>query len=154
MASAGRILGYAGIAFIVLAALAIPNLVDTRHAVDESVAAGGLRSIWKAALTYSDTYHQGYPLTLAALGPAPAGQKPSAEAANLLDSSLASGKKSGYIFRYQPVKPRPDGTIDRFDANADPSSSDKSYRHFHMDEDGVLHYEFAAPAGRNSEAVR
>jgi hypothetical protein len=154
MASTGKILGCVGIAFIVLAAIVIPNIWMPRQAADESIAAGGLRAIWRAAAAYSDTYHQGYPLTLAALGPAPAGQKPSAEAADLLDASLASGKKSGYIFRYQPVKSRADGAIEGFDANADPSSSNKSYRHFHVDEDGVLRYKFAGPAGRNSTEMQ
>jgi type II secretory pathway pseudopilin PulG len=157
MARTGKVLGYVGIVFIllVLAAVEIPSLLVSPIAVNEASAMRGLRAIRAATVTYSDSYRRGYPPSLAALEPTPVGGTASADAANLLDKSLASGSSSGYVFHYQSASSHGDGVFDGFDANADPISPGKTgYRHFHVDESGVIRVENSAPAGRNSPTLQ
>ena len=71
---------------------------ESMYPANESNAIGSIRSINTAQVYYARTYPDaGFACELAALAP-PAGEKPSAKAANLLDASLTSGKKSGYQF--------------------------------------------------------
>jgi type II secretory pathway pseudopilin PulG len=154
MSLAGMILGYVGIAFIpiilIIAAIAIPNLLKARMAANEATAVGSLRTIATASITYQDEYH-GYPSGLSALGPPLSGQTANADGADLIDDMLMSGSKSGYSFTYRPVSSHSDGVFDGFDANADPITPGATgNRHFHVDESGVIRAETSAPAGRDS----
>jgi prepilin-type N-terminal cleavage/methylation domain-containing protein len=81
---------------LIIAAIAIPNLLRSRMAANEASAVGSLRTINTAAVTYSSTYQAaGYPTTLAELGPATSATSATAD---LVDSVLASSTKSGYAF--------------------------------------------------------
>ena len=86
---------------LIIAAIAIPNLLRSRMAANEASAVGSIRTINTSAVTYSSTYpNVGFPATLAALGgpsPCPAA---TAAASCLLDAVLASGTKSGYKFAW------------------------------------------------------
>jgi type IV pilus assembly protein PilA len=82
---------------LVIAAIAIPNLMKSRIAANEASAVGSLRSINTAEVTYNTTYNT-YTCTLLALGPPSGGAPPSSASAGILDSNLASGFKSGYAF--------------------------------------------------------
>ena len=82
---------------LVIAAIAIPNLMKSRIAANEASAVGSLRSINTAEVTYNTTYNS-YTCALSALGPVSGGGSPSSAAAGILDSNLASGFKSGYSF--------------------------------------------------------
>jgi type IV pilus assembly protein PilA len=56
---------------LIIAAIAIPNLLRARIAANESSAAASNRTISTAELSYSTAYPLvGYPTTLAPLGPA------------------------------------------------------------------------------------
>src|SRR5438094_8975810 len=56
---------------LIIAAIAIPNLLRARIAANEASAVSSLRTINTAEVTYSTTYPTvGYAATLAALGPA------------------------------------------------------------------------------------
>jgi len=81
---------------LIIAAIAIPNLLRSRMAANEASAVGSLRTINTSAVTYSSSYPaNGYPATLPALGTTlPA----TSASADLIDSVLASGTKSGYTF--------------------------------------------------------
>src|ERR1700676_5082550 len=83
---------------LIIAAIAIPNLLRSRMAANEASAVGSLRTINTAAVAYSSTYPAvGYPVTLVSLAPAtPA----TSAAADLIDVVLAAGTKSGYIFTF------------------------------------------------------
>jgi len=89
---------------LIIAAIAIPNLLRSRIAANEASAVGSLRTINTAEITYNTTYG---PLvgfaSLSAMGPA-TGSPPVATstAAGLLDANLASGTKSGYSFVATP----------------------------------------------------
>ncbi len=88
MALTGLILGYISLPFIlIIAAIAIPNLLRARISANEASAASTVRTINTTQITYSTTYpEQGYARDLATLG----GNCTSgtAEHACLLDSPL------------------------------------------------------------------
>jgi prepilin-type N-terminal cleavage/methylation domain-containing protein len=86
---------------LIIAAIAIPNLLRSRMAANEASAVGSVRTINTSAVTFSSTYpNQGFPPTLAAMG-GPAGACVATVAqACLLDAVLASGTKSGYTFKW------------------------------------------------------
>src|ERR1700757_2301095 len=87
---------------LIIAAIAIPNLLHARVAANQASAVASLRTIDTAMITYYTTYPTvGYAPTLAALGGtscAPADET----AACLIDTQLASGSKSGYSFTVTP----------------------------------------------------
>ena len=93
-----------GVAIIlIIAAIAIPNLLRARIAANEASAAQSLRLINTAEFAYNAAYpNLGYSTDLASLGGAPP-CLPSSAHACLLDNVLASaipgsGGKSGYVF--------------------------------------------------------
>ena len=86
---------------LIIAAIAIPNLLRARIAANEASAVASIRTISTAETTYASTYPTvGYTCTLAELGPPTSGDVSSA-AAGILDAVLASGQKAGYIFALQ-----------------------------------------------------
>src|SRR5216684_3972087 len=85
---------------LIIAAIAIPNLLRSRMAANEASAVGSLRTLNTAAVTYSSTYPSvGYPGALSELAPA---SPATSAAADLVDSVLAGGTKSGYAFTWAP----------------------------------------------------
>jgi type IV pilus assembly protein PilA len=91
---------------LIIAAIAIPNLLRARIAANEASAVASIRTINTAEVTYLTAYPTvGYSITLAALGSAAAGAcaAPASTNACLLDFTLASAittakAKSGYYF--------------------------------------------------------
>jgi type IV pilus assembly protein PilA len=84
---------------LIIAAIAIPNLLKSRMAANQASAVGSLRTIDSGELIYASTYNTGYSPTLAALGP-PASGNGTASAAGVIPSDLAAGTKQGYSFVY------------------------------------------------------
>ena len=88
---------------LIIAAIAIPNLLRARIAANEASAVSSLRTINTAEVTYSTTYPTfGYAATLAALGPANAtcSAGPAQANACMVDWNLgqaATTAKSGYL---------------------------------------------------------
>ena len=85
-----------------IAAIAVPNLLRSRMAANESSAAAALRTVGTANVTYSSTYNVGFAGDLISLGPS---TLPSSAAADLLDAVLGGSAvpiKSGYAFTYVP----------------------------------------------------
>ncbi|MFQ5723836.1 MAG: prepilin-type N-terminal cleavage/methylation domain-containing protein, partial [Terriglobia bacterium] len=84
---------------LIIAAIAIPDLLQSRRAANESATAGNLRTINTGLMTFFSTYNNGYPTTdLSQLAP-PAAPPSSCAAADMLDTSLAVAnpvQKSGY----------------------------------------------------------
>src|SRR5439155_14540680 len=65
---------------LIIAAIAIPNLLRSRMAANEASAVGSIRSINTAAVTYSSTYPAaGYPANLKNLGTSGAATSASAD---------------------------------------------------------------------------
>ena len=84
---------------LIIAAIAIPNLLKSRISANEASAVGSLRTINTAEITYNTSYpSSGFTCILSALGPPSGNTSASSTAAGLIDSSLAGGVKSGYSF--------------------------------------------------------
>jgi prepilin-type N-terminal cleavage/methylation domain-containing protein len=133
---------------LIIAAIAIPNLLRARIAANEASAVGSTRSIVTAEISYSNSFQTG-PTVLANLTtPAPC-TTATAVAACLLDSNLAGGTKSGYTFA--AVANGGAGTVASpntgFEANATPITVGTSgQRSFCADMSGVLHFRLAGTA--------
>jgi hypothetical protein len=60
---------------------------------------GSLRTLNTACIAFSTSYGQ-FPATLTSLGPIGSGGTASSSSADLIDSVLAGGTKSGYVFTF------------------------------------------------------
>ena len=90
IAMAGLVLGYIWIAgipiILIIAAIAIPNLLRAKMAANESSAVAAVRTLNTAEEAYAQDHPQaGYTCSLADLN-------------RLIDSTLAGGRKYGYVF--------------------------------------------------------
>ena len=87
---------------LIIAAIAIPNLLRARMAANESSAVASIRTINTAMVTYNSTYPTvGFAGSLAVLGGV-APCTPLSTNACLIDSVLSAGTKSGYNFTAAP----------------------------------------------------
>ncbi len=87
---------------LIIAAIAIPNLLRARIAANEASAVASIRTINTAEITYQTAYPTvGYAADLISLGPGattcPATGPVQAKAC-LIDNTLANGVKSGYNY--------------------------------------------------------
>jgi type IV pilus assembly protein PilA len=83
---------------LIIAAIAIPNLLRARMAANESSAVASIRTINTGMVTYNSTYPTvGFATGLTNLGGV-APCTPSSTTACLIDSVLGGGTKSGYNF--------------------------------------------------------
>ena len=89
---------------LIIAAIAIPNLLSSRMAANESSAVGSLQAIKTAEYSYFSSYPTvGYAAAIANLGGSGNPCAATSAAACLLDSALVaavpgSSSKSGYVF--------------------------------------------------------
>ena len=126
---------------LIIAAIAIPNLLRSRIAANEASAVGSMRTLNTAEVTYS-TACGGFSPTLLALGPPLA----ACATADLIDAVLAAGTKSGYIFTYA-AGAAVAGVIPTYTINADPvTPGTTGQRHFFTDQSGVVRADPAAAA--------
>lgn len=135
---------------LIIAALAVPQLLSARAAANEAAAVGAVRALDQACVTYTDAYNIGYPAALANLGPA---VTPSPAAADLIDQNLANGLKSGYNFIYTPGAADANGYISSFTVNANPASSSSGVRYFYLDQNEVIMYAYGNPAGPTDQPL-
>ena|SRR3984893_11132361 len=84
---------------LIIAVIAIPNLLRSKIAANQASAVGSLHTLYIANISYSTSYGQ-FPAALTNLGPIASGGTASSTSADLLDSVLAAGSKSGYTFVY------------------------------------------------------
>jgi len=131
---------------LIIAAIAIPNLLRSRIAANEASAVGSLRTLNTAEITYNTTYpNVGFACSLSALGPPSSGAASSATA-GLVDSNLAGGTKSGYSFAFLNTTCTPSGGINTtYDIKANPQSpGNTGQRYFCSDISGVIQFNSAA----------
>ena len=86
---------------LIIAAIAIPNLLRSRMAANEASAVGSVRTIVTANVTYNSTYSSGYSPDIKSMSGA-AGAAASCTGAELLDPTFNATApiKSGYTFSY------------------------------------------------------
>ncbi len=87
---------------LIIAAIAIPNLISSRMSANEASAVQSMRTIQSAETAYALTYPvQGFSSSLSALGDGGASPcSASSTQACLIDGVLASGTKSGYTITW------------------------------------------------------
>ncbi len=126
---------------LIIAAIAIPNLLRSRIAANEASAVGSLRTINTSEITYNSTYpNVGFACSLAAMGPVASGSSPTSAAAGLIDANLASGNKSGYTFVHGTCNTANGLTVD-YQWTATPQTKGTTgQRSFCTDASGVISY--------------
>ena len=136
---------------LVIAAIAIPNLLRSRMAANEASAVASVRSINTSQVVYQSTYGGNYATLLTNLsdGGVPANcaplVPPTPTSSCLIDPALASGVKGGYNFTYAPVGSG--GVVSAYTVNADPVTSGGSdQRHFYSDQTLVIRVNNSAAA--------
>ena len=129
---------------LIIAAIAIPNLLRARIAANEASAASGIRTINTAQVAYFSTYNVGYAPLLTNLGPggptAACPNPPTQATSCLIDGVLANNGrvagqgKSGYTFSAV-------GNLTRYNAVADPLTPNTTgVRSFCSIEDAVVRF--------------
>jgi hypothetical protein len=107
---------------------------------DYETAIGCLRTINTAEVAYAGTYAQGFSATLAALGMTAGQTVPTAEAAELIDEHLTTGKMGGYHFVYKSGARDKAGHISAYTVTARPLKWQKGVPSFFTDETGVIRW--------------
>ena len=143
---------------LIVAIIAVPNLLRSRMAANEASAIASLRSINTSQVVYQSSFGPGFATKLTDLSdggaaancapPAP----PTSTSSCLLDSALASGTKSGYKFAYAPVATG--ASISTYTVNGDPISSGTSgQRHFFTDQSLVIRVNDTVPAAITDPSI-
>jgi type IV pilus assembly protein PilA len=128
---------------LIIAAIAIPNLLRARMAANESSAVGSIRTINTAMVTYNTEYPSvGFATNLAALGGTTLPCVPASANACLIDSVLSAGIKSGYSFTALASGGPP--LVNYYAAGSPVSPNQSGVRSFCSFEDAVLRVQ---PAG-------
>jgi type IV pilus assembly protein PilA len=124
---------------LIIAAIAIPNLLRARIASNESSAAASVRSIATAQIAYNSAYPTiGYATALTNLGGPASGCTPNSVTACIIDNVLSNGTKSGYTF-VSAGSSVSGGTNDVFVGSSAPVSFNQTgVRNFCVITDGVL----------------
>ena len=124
---------------LIIAAIAIPNLLKARISANESSAVGSVRTLNTASVQYAaQCPANGFPANLVAIGPG-AGD---CAGAGIIDNVLVLGTKSGYTFKYAAGAGAPTTT---YTITATPITVGVTgQRGFFSDQTGVIRYD---PAG-------
>jgi prepilin-type N-terminal cleavage/methylation domain-containing protein len=140
---------------LILAAIAIPNLLRARISANEASAVSSTRGIVVAEVSYMTSYTTFSP-DLPSLGGSAAqcafGSTPTASSACLIDEALANAtssanSKSGYVFNYRV------GT-GVFAVYANPvTPGTTGNRHFYSDQSGVIRQNSSASASVTDSAL-
>jgi type IV pilus assembly protein PilA len=123
---------------LIIAAIAIPNLLRSKMAANEASAVASLRTLNTSIVAFQTTYATD-PALLANLAPAGAAV-PSSTAADLVDNLLGAdpANKSGYTITYAKGTPASGTIITTYTMIAAPQSSSTGQRQFFTDQSGVI----------------
>ena len=124
---------------LIIAAIAIPNLIRSRIAANQASAVASLRTLNTSEITYTSTFNVGFSANMSYLAsPTTAGAVPTSTAAGMIDSVLAAGIKSGYSFIYSPGPSDSSGRINQYQFTAQPISSSTGTNFYYTDQSGVI----------------
>ena len=138
---------------LIIASIAIPNLLKAKQASNETGAAANLKTMHTALVGYSEQCHgQGFPASLASAGP---GDGSCTGGSQHLDAVLgvASPAKQGFNYTYVAGAAAPNGAVDSYTLNADPWSANSAKKHYFIDATGVIRYNDLAPATASDSAL-
>ena len=144
---------------LIIAAIAIPNLMRSKMAANEASAVSSMRSINTAQVAYNATFPEvGYATTLTVLGP-PSGSPScvstsdsTSTTACLLDSVLSLGTKAGYSFNVTAGSATPNPNYQSLGDPIAPGTSGQ--RHFFSDATGVIRQNQSATASSADAAIQ
>jgi type IV pilus assembly protein PilA len=136
---------------LIIAAIAIPNYIQSKMRANEASAVQSLRNISTAEIVYSTTYGIGYTSLLIHLSGS--GIAPDQNNAGLIDEVLASGTKQGYTITYTPLTKDGLGNVATYSVTADPTTTSTGQRHFYTDQTCVIRSNSAVPAGPSDIAI-
>jgi type IV pilus assembly protein PilA len=127
---------------LIIAAIAIPNLMKSRMAANESSAVGSIRTLNTAEVTYSASCpNVGFSASIAELNTGAV----CAGGTGIIDNVLATGVKSGYQFTYTPVATN--GLNTTYTSTATPLTvGTTGQRGFFSDQTGVIRYSLSGAA--------
>jgi len=112
---------------LIIASIAIPNLLRARMSANEAAAVSAVRTINTAQISYSSMYPAvGFASTLAELGGTNC-SPPSSAGGCFIDTLLASGTKSGYTFTLSGVTGTPNSTYQIIAAPVSPNQTGTRY---------------------------
>ncbi len=148
---------------LIIAAIAIPNLLRSRMAANEASAVGSIRTINTSEVTYATTYSDlGFSATLASLG----GTNANCTAATpvvtstgacLIDivlsgATIATTPKSGYFFTYVDVTGTPSTS---YSVSGTPANRGQTgQRTFFSDASGVIRADATGTAVGTSNPIQ
>jgi type IV pilus assembly protein PilA len=146
---------------LIIAAIAIPNLLRSRIAANEASAVGSIRTINTAEVTYASSYPDCGFTTLANLG----GAGGTSTGAGLIDAVLAAGTKSGYSFAATASAGNPGTCGGSTPSTGTPYTSytvvgapisvgQTGQRYFYSDQSGVIRYDPLAAATAASNPLQ
>jgi prepilin-type N-terminal cleavage/methylation domain-containing protein len=142
---------------LIIAAIAIPNLLRSRIAANESSAVGSMRTINTAQVTYNSSYPDvGFANTLAKLGPGADCSAPTSAGACLIDGTLAGATssataKSGYYFS-DPSDANSGATGYSFTGTPKAQGS-TGVKTFYTDASGVIHFRNDGTAASSADSA-
>jgi type IV pilus assembly protein PilA len=138
---------------LIIAAIAIPNLMRSKMTANEAAAVEALRTLNSTAVMYSMSYG-GFPHAISDLGPGGGSPNPSSAAADLVDSVLATGVKSGYKFAFAVVSTDPAGNVVAYSITATPiTPGTTGQRSFYTDQSGTIRATSSGTANSTSTPI-
>ena len=132
---------------LIIAAIAIPNYIQTKMRANEAAAVQNLRNIATAELVYSSTYGVNFTAGPGLSQLSGSGINPDQNNAGLIDGVLATGLKQGYLINYTPLTVDAQGHTVTYSLTADPQSATSGQRHFYTDQTCVIRGNIAVQAG-------
>ena len=142
---------------LIIAAIAIPNLLRARISANESAAVGNLRTINTAEVAYQTSFPSvGYSTDLPSLaGAACPLPIPTSASACLIDVTLGAATvaagpgKSGYYFTYLPLA----GNGDYTNRATPVTQGSTGVKNFITDSSGVIHFAPGVAAALSDSAI-
>ena len=144
---------------LIIAAIAIPNLIRSKIAADEASAVASLRTINTAEIVYSSTYNTTtvFSADLSSLGDGGTAANcggttvvPTSTAACLIDSALENATqtaKTGYLFTYTPV-------TGSYSVQGGPTALNSTgVRYFYTDQSAVIRANSGSAATNTSSPI-
>ena len=142
---------------LIIAAIAIPNLLRSKMAANEASAVGSMRTINTAEVSYVTAYpNQGFSVGIASLGGVAPCVVATTAAACLIDNTLAlataaAAAKSGYYFTYASAGAPPN----TYTMTGLPSlAGSTGQRGFFTDQTGVIRYAISGTALVTSSPIQ
>ncbi|HVO57422.1 MAG TPA: prepilin-type N-terminal cleavage/methylation domain-containing protein [Dongiaceae bacterium] len=139
---------------LIIAAIAIPNLLRARMQANEASAASSLHAVNTAEISYSSSYPTvGFSPSLSSLGSGGTSPCPATSAASCyIDETLAAGTKSGYLFSFTPDTNTP---AQHYALNADPTSRGLTgQRSYYTSDTNVTRYNTTGTASSSDSPLQ